>query len=116
MHSCIPETELLSFELDLSRIDAMIIKRLVQSMNGFAMLIILLQLYNQLNEPMREDGIFGRIIGNFAALADHVVDKQMVLIFLIILYRYAQTARATTAWCSATPSTSAWACCCSFSG
>ena len=27
VHSCIPETELLSFELDLSRIDAMIIKR-----------------------------------------------------------------------------------------
>ena len=91
VHSCIPETELLSFELDLSRIDAMIIKRLVQSLNGFAMLVILLQLYNQLNEPMREDGIFGRIIGNFAALADHVVDKQMVLIFLLILYRYAQT-------------------------
>lgn len=90
VHSNIPETDLLSFELELNKVDAMITNKLVQSLNGFALLIILLQLYNQLNETMRKEGILEKIMGNFATLADGAVDKPMVLIFLIILYRYAQ--------------------------
>lgn len=92
VHAWIPDTVLPQLELELAGVDPELVTRLTESLNEFALLIIMIQLYSQLSEEMKNNDVFAQIISNFRALADQAVQEEAVLILLLILFRYAQTA------------------------
>ena len=73
VHAWIPDTVLPQLELELAGVDPELVTRLTESLNEFALLIIMIQLYSQISEEMKNNDVFAQIISNFRALADQAV-------------------------------------------
>ena len=76
VHAWIPDTVLPQLELELAGVDPELVTRLTESLNEFALMIIMIQLYSQLSEEIKNNDVFAQIISNFRALADQAVQEE----------------------------------------
>ena len=87
LHASVPLSILLECEQQLTKIDPNLLENFLKVVNHFAVLMSLLQIFNQIHH-IQDEQMFDAIIQNFSELCWNSVSPASILIFIILLYRH----------------------------
>lgn len=93
LHDAVPLSILLECEKQLLTVDANLLFNFKSLINQFAILISLLENFNQLHKVQNEQ-VFNAILQNFHVLCFNQIPSASVLIFILILYRHSLLSNA----------------------